>query len=81
MLINILADSLNYGYNGRAWRVLESLNGEKITTMEQLCELYTANSSEFLRFSFSQEGDKIVLEARRHGQSGRLKGPGCPPDS
>ena len=65
VLINILADSLNYGYNGRAWRVLESLNGEKVTTMEQLCEMYTSNSSEFLRFAFSQEGDKIVLEARK----------------
>ena len=38
VLINILADSLNYGYNGRPWRVLESLNGRKISTMDQLCE-------------------------------------------
>jgi len=65
VLINILADSLNYGYNGRPWRVLESLNGRKISTMDQLCETYINNSNEFLRFSFSQEGDKIVLDAQK----------------
>lgn len=65
VLINILADSLNYGYNGRPWRVLESLNGRKISTMDQLCETYIANSNEFHRFSFSQEGDKIVLDAQK----------------
>ena len=80
MLINILADSLNYGYNGRPWRVLESLNGRKITNMDQLCETYIANSKEFHRFSFSQEGDKIVLDAQKCRQISSTPSPDPNPD-
>jgi len=45
--------------------VLQSLNGQAITTMDQLCETYTSHSGDFLRFCFSQSGDKIVLDARK----------------
>lgn len=39
VLIEILTDSLNYGYDGHQWRILDKVNGTKITTMKQLAEI------------------------------------------
>ena len=30
VLIEVLADSLNYGYGGHRWRVLDQVNGKKV---------------------------------------------------
>ena len=41
VLIEVLADSLNYGYQGHQWRVLDKVNGQRVDTMRQLCEICT----------------------------------------
>ena len=65
MLIEILTDSLNYGYPGHSWRVLDTVNGVKIVNMRQLCELYTTFPGEFFEFEFAFGGNKIVLAAEQ----------------
>ena len=45
VLIEILTDSLNYGYHGHQWRVLDKVNGIKINSMKQLCEICESCSS------------------------------------
>jgi hypothetical protein len=53
VLIEILADSLNYGYSGHAWRVLDAVNGCHIKDLAQLAELYRSFKGEYFVFEFS----------------------------
>ena len=53
VLIEILADSLNYGYSGHAWRVLDAVNGCHIKNLAQLAELYRCFEGEYFVFEFS----------------------------
>ena len=53
VLIEILADSLNYGYSGHAWRVLDAVNGCHIRDLAQLAELYRSFKGEYFVFEFS----------------------------
>jgi hypothetical protein len=53
VLIEILADSLNYGYSGHAWRVLDAVNGCHIKNLAQLAKLYRSFTGEYFVFEFS----------------------------
>jgi hypothetical protein len=51
--IEILADSLNYGYSGHAWRVLDAVNGCHVKDLAQLAEIYRTFKGEYFVFEFA----------------------------
>ena len=54
LLVGILANPLNYGYNLGCWRVLKTLNGEKVVSLRDLYKKYNDCEVEFLSFNFGQ---------------------------
>ena len=69
VLVEILAAPLNYGYTMGAWRVLDTLNDEKICSLRALHAAYTHYAGEFFEFVFSHGGDRIMLDAAQCRQS------------
>lgn len=70
LLTEILAAPLNYGYSmPSSWRVLDTLNGQRICSLRALHDAYRLHTGEFFEFSFSHGGDAIVLAAEQCRQS------------
>jgi len=70
LLTEILAAPLNYGYTCHAWRVLDTLNGQRPKSLRALHQMYRAvPDGAFLEFVFSHGGDQIVLDATECRQS------------
>ena len=65
VLTEILTTSLNYGYNERLWRVLDTLNGQPVPSLRDLARMAAEYDGEFFEFVFSHGGDKIVLDAQQ----------------
>jgi len=63
LLTELLAAPLNYGYSMSSWKVLETLNGQRVRSLRALHAAYTTHAGQFFEFVFSHGGDAIVLDA------------------
>jgi len=64
VLSQVLAHTVNVGYEGIVNCIVGQLNGESITDLRQLVRLVRENKKKYLQFELPPFGEVIVLDAR-----------------